>query len=395
MNLVVEHDCRDAEELRKALVATALAEGLGEEVAEALAKASGKAHEGPRLPRDPAMLALFRRFQEHYEDAASWCLGEIDRVLGLKKAVEPLTAAQIIAIRDAIQERFRFVAAQFQATAVPIPQADFERWKALGWIARNVTWESFGAKKSLIQNAFLFGRLREAVEQGKGFEEVMRLAVNLPLLKPDRAAIKAAEMRAAQYITGLGDGLAGDAGRLATLRNQSAIRQMVVDFFGGKLSPTTYSPDASLVPVDTPQGLSSELRARFADVAKDWDRVAFTELKDARAQGEARELLAKYGPEQWVYKRPLKTACPQCKALYLDESGKPRLFRLDEMIGFGDNYGRKPMPVRGGVVDSFVRPDGASTLRPIVGPVHPWCECQGPIPLTRMEHWFEESMLAR
>lgn len=387
VNLRVEHDCRNRDELRKALVATALAEGLGEEVAESLSKA-----EGPKVPSTPAMLGLFRRFQELYQDSAAWCAGEVDRVLGLKKAVEPLTPAQIVEIRDAISDRFKFVAAQFAKTAVPIPQADFERWKLLGWIAKNVTWESFGAKKSLIENAFVFGRLHEAVEKGRGFQEVMHLALNLPLLKPDRAAIEAAELRTAQYITGLGEGLAGNAAQAAIRRNQGIVRQMAVDYFSGDLKPTTYSPEASQAPVDSPQGFASELRSKFADTAKDWDRVAFTELRDAQANGVAHELLAKYGADQLVYKRPLPTACAQCKALYLRDDGKPRVFRLATMIGYDDNVGRKPMPVKGGVVSSLTRDDGAETLKPVAGAVHPWCECRGPVPLTRMEHWWDESI---
>jgi hypothetical protein len=57
------------------------------------------------------------------------------------------------------------------------------------------------------------------------------------------------------------------------------------------------------------------------------------------------------------------------------------------MLANGTNVGRRPLPVKGGVVVSGSRPDGAAGMKPVVGRMHPWCECTGPHPYTGYESW--------
>jgi hypothetical protein len=93
--------------------------------------------------------------------------------------------------------------------------------------------------------------------------------------------------------------------------------------------------------------------------------------------------------DKYVYKRPMPTACAQCKYLYLMPDGvTPRLFKLSEMISNGTNVGRKPHPTKGGKVVPGGRVDGQETLKAVAGLVHPWCACMGPYTATGYERWI-------
>lgn len=399
--LAIEHNlCRG--HLKAALVALAQSEGLTDEVAEELLKALRD--DTRKEPRNPLLTKLLEEARALYDEALDWVERYVDRSLQatgvkriaafLKKAVSykegPLTPAEIREIQEAIEARFGFLAAQIQSEPMPPKLPELERWKKLGLVSKDVTPANFAARvggKQLSKNAFLFGRMQAAIEKGKTFQEVLDLALAMPLLKPDRFAIAAAEQATAAYVTAFGQGLARDAAQAMIAKNQAIIRGMAVKFFERDLEATRGAPGPRAL-VETWQDFSRELRRKFADDPnRDWDRVAWYELHDAEAAGRANRLLSEYGPDQLVYKQPMPTACPQCKHLYLRPDGKPRVFKLREMLAYGNNIGRKPMPVKGGEVVADDRVDGADTLKPVVGQVHPWCQCQGPTPLTGLELW--------
>lgn len=403
MDLDVEHNLQP-EELSKALVGLACCHHLESEVAEALQKAM---EEPPKVPDTAAMRGLYFRFQALYRKAMDWCREYAESVaMGrLEKATpyidRPLTGKELRAIQQAIRDRFGYLAAQMESEEFTVPEEVLERWKQQGLIAADVTPATFAgtvpAEARLIRNAFVFGRLYRAVEEGRSYKAVLKQALNAPLLKPDLHAIAIAEQQTANHITALGDDLAADAGRLIAARNRDLIRKMAVDFHAHKL-PATVRDEAIKrelgmeIPekiVNSWQGFSSELYHAMEDKSRDWDRIAFFELQDAKGQGKGLALLEQFGPEQLVYKRPLPTACAQCRHLYLDEDGNPRLFRLRDMLAWGNNIGRKPLPVRGGVVSSVERDDGAEALKPVAGQIHPWCSCQGPFAVTGFEPWLK------
>lgn len=405
MDLEVEHNLQP-DELSKALVGLACCHHLEQEISEALQKAI---EPGPKLPDTAAMRGLFFRFQALYREAMEWCRDFSETVVTgrLEKAKKftdrPLTGKEIRVIQDAIRDRFGYLAAQMESEEFTVPEDVLDRWKQQGLIAADVTPQTFAGtiqgEARLVRNAFVFGRLYNAVEAGKSYEEVLKQALNAPLLKPDRQAIAIAEQQTANHITALGDDLAAEAGRLIAARNRNLIRKMAVDFHSRAL-PATVRDEAIKrelgmeIPekiVDTWQGFSSELYHAMEDKSRDWDRIAFYELQDAKGQGKGMALLEKFGPEQLVYKRPLPTACAQCKHLYLDDEGNPRLFRLNKMLSWGNNIGRKPLPVRGGTVSSHSRDDGAEAVKPVAGQVHPWCSCSGPHIVSGFEPWLKQN----
>jgi len=140
--------------------------------------------------------------------------------------------------------------------------------------------------------------------------------------------------------------------------------------------------------VENWQQSKSELYHALDEKDRDLDRVAYYEITDAQKQGQAAQLLQDGNVDKLVYKRPLPTACAQCKHLYLLPDGvTPRLFKLSEMISNGTNIGCKPHPTKGGKVVPGGRTDGQETLKAVAGLVHPWCACLGPYTATGYERW--------
>lgn len=367
----------------------------------------------PKLPREPAMRELYYRFQAEFHKSVAWLVDNaIPSVLSatLEKASSPLprplTKEEIQNILQAIHDRFAFVAAQMQSEFTP-PKDVLERWKAMGLVGQDVTAESFTLAATepemhLIRNAFIFGRLHAAMEQGKNYADILKLATGMPLQKPDLHAIAVAEQQSATYITAMGDHLGTEAGRVMAEKNRAIIQRMAIDYHKKDLTAKVLDEEAKReagfeipeVRVDNWRQFSSELYHTMEDKARDWDRVAYTELYDARNQGQAMDLLEKFGPEQLVYKMPLPTACPQCKHAYLEADGvTPRVFKLANLISNGTNIGRKPHPVRGGTVLSGGRSDGKTTLRPVAGLMHPWCACLGPYLFTGKEVWAQKERM--
>lgn len=310
-----------------------------------------------------------------------------------------MTHEQLITLQNMVQDRYGFIAAQIQSDYTPDYQ-QLERWKRLGLVPDYITPETFAssvpAEMHLIRNAFIMGRLADAVEQGASFEQAMRLALTLPLKKPDLAAIAIAEQQTAMYLTDNAQDLATKVGQLAIKKRNEQIRQMAIDYHARKQKRTVLDEDLKReageeIPdryVENWQQFKSELYHALDEKDRDLDRVAYYEITDAQKQGQAAQLLADGNVDKLVYKRPMPTACAQCKHLYLMPNGvTPRLFKLSEMISNSTNIGRKPHPTKGGKVVPGGRADGQETLKATAGLVHPWCACLGPYTATGYESW--------
>ncbi len=404
MNLTVEHNL-NPEELRKALAGMAAASGIEQEVVETLQKACA-CDSTPKVPRTRAMKELYRRMQAEFRATNDDIQHYADLIAkrDLQKAVSPavLTSDQLRQLAQAISDRFGYVAAQIQSVDyIPAPDL-LDRWKSLGLVGPDVTPETFlstiPADMHFIRNAFLMGRLVEAVESGKSYQEVMNLALNTSLLAPDVAAIQIAEQQTAMYITDNAADLATKVGQLAIKQRNDQIRQMAVDFHSRKLPRTIRDREEKEVqgiaaperPVETWQQFKSELHHTLNEKDRDLDRVAYYELTDAQKQGQAHSLLQDGNVDKLVYKMPLPGACAQCKWAYLLPDGKtPRVFKLSKLINNGTNIGRKPHPVRGGKVAPGGRTDAVETLKAVAGLMHPWCACGGPYPVTGYEPWYK------
>ena len=314
-----------------------------------------------------------------------------------------MTPDQLRRLQQTILDRYEYIAAQMQSEDYQPDPEQLQRWQRLGLVPEHVTPETFllsvPPEMHMIRNAFILGRMAEAVEHGESFEEVMRIAVTLPLRKPDLAAIQIAEQQTALYLKDNAQDLATKVGQIAIQKRNETIRQMAIDYHRQTLHATVLDREAKVamgepIPeklVDTWQGFASELHHTLGEKDRDWQRVAYYELNDAAKQGQAHRLLETGGPDALVYKVPLPTACAQCKYSYLLADGKtPKLFRLHELMANGTNIGRKSAPVRGGKVEPGGRTDGAETLKPVCGLMHPWCACLGPYTATGYEPWLTD-----
>jgi len=197
--LEIEHNlCRS--HLRQALVALAESEGLGVDVAEELFKALR--NDTPRRPRTPVMAVLTRKFQRMHAEAKGWIVLYVDDLLKAKRKgwlrksdvykTGPLSAADLRSITEAIQAKYGFIAAQLQTQEATVSAVELSRWQSLGLVGKDVTTANFGALtapgKRVVRNAFLVGRLENALKSGKTYQEVLNAALNAPLLRPDQLA---------------------------------------------------------------------------------------------------------------------------------------------------------------------------------------------------------------
>lgn len=107
----------------------------------------------------------------------------------------------------------------------------------------------------------------------------------------------------------------------------------------------------------TSDELARRLGRKTGDWARNWRRIAVTELQGARNDAVAIRSVRVDGDEARVARIPEPNACAACKRLFL-EGGRPRIFTVAELVENGTNVGRR-----------------GDELRPTLWPVHPYCRC--------------------
>ena len=105
--------------------------------------------------------------------------------------------------------------------------------------------------------------------------------------------------------------------------------------------------------------LRSELGHRTDDWARDLERIAATELKNAHSEGVASYIEEEAGDQALVAKIPNPGACPSCLEAYTTDGATPRVFTLAALRANGSNVGRK-----------------ARERKPVVESHHPHCDCE-------------------
>jgi hypothetical protein len=108
----------------------------------------------------------------------------------------------------------------------------------------------------------------------------------------------------------------------------------------------------------TPPQLMLRLSTRMRGYERDWLAVARTELQAAHNEAAAAAAAERDGPTARVARVPEHDACEHCKALYLDASGRPIIWRLDDLLANGTNFGRK-----------------SATWQATLYPLHTNCRC--------------------
>lgn len=257
-----------------------------------------------------------------------------------------LTDAQLHEIRQIIADHHSaFVANVISPRAVP-PDT-LERLRAKGLL--NVQINS-------VEDAYLYGQLLAALEDPKlsklGYEQFkMHLKRNpIPLSPIEQRAVQIAEHSAGQYAKGLGNRIDLQTGQVAINADNN---------LQAKMRDTIRTATAeSLAKRETARQLASNLGHETKDWARDWDRIAITEMHNAKERGTADVYAKRFGSGVRVAKRTMPDACEHCKRLHDGPDGHPRIFKLSELERNGTNHGRK-----------------AREWKPVVGTVHPHCQC--------------------
>ena len=265
----------------------------------------------------------------------------------LEKAIKPLTPSQADALVQEVLDNSYAFAVNFSGW-VP-DKAVMKRLKAKGLVAE--TTFSFPA------NAYAMQRVIDVLETAGrdtakvSFAKMLSMAQKVPLTRFEKDQIAYLERSAAARVTGLGEGIA------ASLRGTAEAGSQIQRYRGliketakeGVLNRWGW------------QNLSSELGRRTGDWARDWDRIARTELQNAQIDSTVAKVIRdNKGEDPLVYKRPRMDACRYCMELYTRDGNPehPRVFRLSALIANGTNVGRK-----------------VGAWKPTKDTAHPNCSC--------------------
>ena len=231
-----------------------------------------------------------------------------------------------------------------------------------------------GDEVDLIGRAFSLGRLsavsKKNVYSELELEELSRLD-KFRNSNADKLAIREAKMHAAKNIQSAISRAADGASEKVTsavtdLSEQVTTRDLIAD-----------EVTIAVKEKKTRQQLSSSLGNRLrAELTKDIKRIAVTEFHRAKQRGVAMAIANKVGiykesdgVESKVSVVPNKGACKDCKNLYLDGAGNPKVFVLKDLVARGSNADPG--------VRHTVGPDGLRTgWKAVMPPAHPNCFCE-------------------
>lgn len=249
-----------------------------------------------------------------------------------------LTKAQLKKIEEIVRKRilsFKFEALGERA----LTSEEIDQLKAAGLLnpsVRNFTGDAYTLGK-------IASRIDRELARGVTYEQVLKMARKLPMTTVEKRAIQFAKDHAGEYITKIGDDLVREVRGESARTALGAVRNEV---------------SSAIELRETTSQLKTRLFAAIDDKNKDWDRVAATEMQTAIQHGIYQDIHENYGGEQLVYKRPSPSACKHCIRLHLeDDNITPRVFKMTDLEP--SNIGRK-----------------ANNWVAVIGPVHPWCQCQ-------------------
>ncbi|KIL42061.1 hypothetical protein SD70_02430 [Gordoniibacillus kamchatkensis] len=292
----------------------------------------------------------------------------------LRKADDPrppfLTDEQIDELRRLIEAHFRVAIGisvttpkTWQKAGIELPDDDLNRW---------------------LTRAYVAGRLAEVLDNGSSYGEMMKLAKKLRMSRLDQLVLEAAKQNAGKYIKGYGRKLADVAEDVLVQNHKASLQSIVQKYFSGELKHTTYN-DQGFTPAEVEQMLSTnkevrgwkelatELKNRFkaADIGRDWDRIAVSEVRFATNLGRLVNIQVEGGgdPEDIeVYYHVQSTACKYCKELYLEPDGTPKIFKLSEIMNNVMKTGGMQTGLRAGLIGE----EGGWVANALC---HPWGHC--------------------
>lgn len=382
--------CYDPDDLKKSIPKQELS------VAQIRKKYNSKA--------PPAIRNILQRYQEEFDEYRDDIAADISPIFtrdnssvkkaisrhgieGLEKYWKPFTAENIQKIRDIVIDRTE----SFIWKTIKYPIAEFR----LKQLAKRGIIKDVKDVTDHIKDAFQVSRVAEVLHRAGDLKQALKMAGERPLSSADMAGIEWARTNAGIHMRGLANAsmdqiikIASDISR-TELEKQWWIERGIEDVETQlKRQIAREAVRAKVAGLDW-QSFSSHLKWHWQEFTRDWDRIAFTEFGYIEKNGIAIDIMNRYGPEQKVIKIPYPDACEMCKTMYLD-GNKPRVFTIGELIAYGSN-GFKWKDPRDGKLKNrqfsrtrYDRKSGkfdpsSGGMVPTVGPLHPWCQCIGPI----------------
>lgn len=194
--------------------------------------------------------------------------------------------------------------------------------------------------------AYRMGRIfhRLMQEPPVQWEELRRLASEFPLAAAEEAAVAVVRAHAGVYLQPIYD----QTGALWTAEREiEPLRAHLGEALAGRGGVR-----------ETGRLLGNSQRAR--GIQRDAERVARTEIANARSRGAWRADAGRWSNDMHLFRQTSSRACKGCLRLYKNPDGTPRLYRRSEVEAF-DALG----PNRGGWQD----------WHPTIGATHPNCAC--------------------
>ena len=159
----------------------------------------------------------------------------------------------------------------------------------------------------------------------------------------EKVGVVAAYQSAGGFIRGLGNTLEHDFSQTLyeTWKGEELITTPEPAKREEQLRAIREELGASVLTKDTAAETARRMQNRTRDYARDFQRIAETELQGLHNEGQIYEAATAYGAEARIARVPNSSACSECLALFLDEEGSPRSWDLSEIVGHGTNAGKK------------------------------------------------------
>lgn len=258
-----------------------------------------------------------------------------------------LTAAQIDELRQIIQDGA--TALSVSTLGDEVTGEELQRLVDEGYVDPSTL-------DDLVLNAFTYGQLSSRLEAARqmSFPQFAAYLRQNPvaLSGAEREAYQVAAQRAGTFCRGLGNRYSEELGRVV-VNADSELAQTLREGIAGEVSE-------SLVLREGRGTLVRRLRQMSGQMTRDWTRIATTESHLAHQEGIFEDAVKQHGAGELMAKVPDANACDACKEAYLGEDGKPVVHPASWWASNGsNNVGRKK-----------------AEWKPVLGAMHPWCQCQ-------------------
>ena len=183
----------------------------------------------------------------------------------------------------------------------------------------------------------------------------------------ERAGLVSAHKVAGGYIRGLGALYADElsAHIYEAWNGEELLNTPDAERRRQKLKVIREEVGAAVLTKPTAREVARRIRQRVGDIARNFDRIAETELQAVHNEGQIFQAVELDGEEARVARIPESGACSSCRALFIDPTtDSPRVFMVSDLAANGTNVGR---PRRSWSATAY--------------PVHPNCRCDT-IPLS-------------